>query len=211
MQSSSPFLQTPSTPGSSSYYSARSHQPLVSSPLASPKSSPVVAAQARRRAQYKTRETSSSRTPIILCQPLFTQANGKTPEETQSSLLRERFRARCFERAQKERQEKVKKSRTVSGSDDVFFDSAMDCDEDEDEESVMQDEVCDFLVRRISAEGRCWMLSRSSSGGSLPMLHTKKTMLIAFHIVKTSGLLLTQTWKTSAGGKTNYKVCASIS
>lgn len=87
----------------------------------------------------------------------------------------------------------------------------MDCDEDEDEESVMQDEVCDFLVRRISAEGRCWMVSRSSSGGSLPMPHIKKTMLIAFHIVKTSGLLLTQTWKTSAGGKTNYKVCASIS
>jgi len=146
MQSSSPFFQTPSTPGRSSYYSARSHQPLNSSPLASPKSSPVVAAQARRKAQYKSRETSLLKTPTTLRQPLFTQTSSKTPEDSEKSLLRERFRARCLERAQKERQEKVKKHRTASSSD-VFFDAEMDCDEDEDEESVMQDEVCDFPVR----------------------------------------------------------------
>lgn len=146
MQNSSSFFQTPSTPGRSSYYSARSHQPLVSSPLVSPKSSPVVAAQARRQAQYKTRVSSSSRTSITFGQPLFTQNGSKTPEDPQKSLLRERFRARCFERAQKEREEKVKRQRTASSSD-VFFDAEMDCDEDEDDDSVMKDEVCDFPVR----------------------------------------------------------------
>ncbi|OAX39943.1 hypothetical protein K503DRAFT_738519 [Rhizopogon vinicolor AM-OR11-026] len=166
MQSSSPFFQTPSTPGRSSYYTSRSHQPLTSSPLASPKSSPVIAAQARRQAQYKTRETSSSRTPFTLSQPLFAQSSGKTPEDAQKSLLRERFRARCLERAQKERQEKVKGRRTASSSD-VFFDSEMDCDEDEDEDSVMQDE----LFRRIIAnaahkKNHSYRLSYSQDVGS---------------------------------------------
>ncbi|KAG2140695.1 hypothetical protein DEU56DRAFT_798284 [Suillus clintonianus] len=145
MQSSSPTVfQTPSTPGRSSYYSARSHQPLASSPLASPKSSPVVAAQARRQAQYKTRATGSSRsaTNQLPC----TQSGSQTPENPQKSFLRDRFKARCLERAQKQRHDKVQKQRTASGSD-VFFDSEMDCDEDEDEEFVMQDE----LFRRIIA------------------------------------------------------------
>ncbi|KAG1726399.1 hypothetical protein EDB19DRAFT_1752569 [Suillus lakei] len=144
MQSSSPIFQTPSTPGRSSYYSARSHQPLASSPLASPKSSPVLAAQARRQAQYKARVTSSSRSAST--QLPCAQAGSKTPENPQKTFLRDRFKARCLERAQKQRHDKVQKQRTHSSSD-VFFDSEMDCDEDEDDEFVMQDE----LFRRIIA------------------------------------------------------------
>jgi hypothetical protein len=193
VQSSSPFFQTPSTPGRSSYYSARSHQPFNSSPLASPKSSPVVAAQARRQAQYKTRVTSSSRTPISISKPVFAQTSNKTPDDPDKSLLRESFRARCLERAKKERQEKVTKRRTPSSSD-VFFDCEMDCDEDEDEESVMQDEVRGFPVRGFLL--RYWILSCSSFGESLQMLRTRKHMLIAFHILMMSDHLSTQIWRT---------------
>jgi len=149
MQSSSPIFQTPSTPGRSSYYSARSHQPLASSPLASPKSSPVVAAQARRQAQYKARVTSSSRSAAS--QFPCTQSGSKTPENPQKTFLRDRFKARCLERAQKQRHDKVQKQRTPSSSD-VFFDCEMDCDEDEDDELVMQDEVCDFPDRGSAAD-----------------------------------------------------------
>ncbi|KAG1771990.1 hypothetical protein EV702DRAFT_1134966 [Suillus placidus] len=166
MQSSSPIFQTPSTPGrsGSSYYSARSHQPLASSPLASPKSSPVVAAQARRQAQYKARVTSSSTSATT--QFLCTQAGIKTPENPQKTFLRDRFKARCLERAQKQRHDKVQKQRTRSSSD-VFFDSEMDCDEDEDDEFVMQDE----LFRRIIAntahkQNHSYRLSYSYDVGS---------------------------------------------
>ncbi|KAG1867193.1 hypothetical protein DFJ58DRAFT_679188 [Suillus subalutaceus] len=163
MQSSSPIFQTPSTPGRSSYYSARSHQPLASSPLASPKSSPVAAAQARRQAQYKARVTSSSRSAAQLpC----TFAGSNTPENPQKTFLRDRFKARCLERAQKQRHDKVQKQRTHSSSD-VFFDSEMDCDEDEDDELVMQDE----LFRRIIAntahkQNHSYRLSYSYDVGS---------------------------------------------
>ncbi|KAG2068533.1 hypothetical protein BDR04DRAFT_1232758 [Suillus decipiens] len=165
MQSSSPIFQTPSTPGrSSSYYSARSHQPLNSSPLVSPKSSPVAAAQARRQAQYKARVTSSSRSAPS--QLPCTQAGIKTPENPQKTFLRDRFKARCLERAQKQRHDKVQKRRTCSSSD-VFFDSEMDCDEDEDDELVMQDE----LFRRIIAntahkQNHSYRLSYSYDVGS---------------------------------------------
>ncbi|KAG1729521.1 uncharacterized protein EDB91DRAFT_1159470 [Suillus paluster] len=159
MQSSSPIFQTPSTPGRSSYYSARSHQPLASSPLASPKSSPVVSAQARRQAQYKAR-------PLATQLPCV-QAGSRTPENPQKTFLRDRFKARCLERAQKQRQDKVQKQRTASSSD-VFFDAEMDCDdEDEDDESIMQDE----LFRRIIAntahkKNHAYRLSYSCDVGS---------------------------------------------
>ncbi|KIK40396.1 hypothetical protein CY34DRAFT_807251 [Suillus luteus UH-Slu-Lm8-n1] len=164
MQSSSPIFQTPSTPGRSSYYSARSHQPLASSPLASPKSSPVVAAQARRQAQYKSRVTSSSRSATT--QLPCTEAGSKTPENPQKTFLRERFKARCLERAQKQRHDKVQKQRSCSSSD-VFFESEMDCDEDEDDEMVMQDELFKRIIANTAHKrNHSYRLSYSYDVGS---------------------------------------------
>jgi hypothetical protein len=56
--------------------------------------------------------------------------------------LRNRFKARCFERAAKAREKAIKGKRYAnqsSGSDDFTMD--YDDDEDEDDEDIMQDEV----------------------------------------------------------------------
>ncbi|KAG6379884.1 hypothetical protein JVT61DRAFT_10446 [Boletus reticuloceps] len=142
---SSPLSLTCSTPSRSSYCSARSHQPVNSSPLASPTySSPTHGIQQRRRAQYK------SMTPGSYCSPV-TRASAKlpfrtgnqTPEEPQKVFLRERLQARCREHAQQLRKRTVNSRR----SSDMFSDVFMDCDDDEEESDdvIMQDE----LFRRI--------------------------------------------------------------
>lgn len=137
--SSSPL--TCSTPSRSSYYSARSHQPMNSSPLASPTySSPTHKVQERRRAQYKSIAPPSYRSSIATtpAKPLFRLGN-QTPEDPQKVFLRERFQARCRAHAQKLRERAVHSRRSSDKYSDIF----MDCD-DEDEESddvIMQDEV----------------------------------------------------------------------
>lgn len=93
-------------------------------------------------------------------------AGSKTPENPQKTFLRDRFKARCLERAQKQRHDKVQKQRTHSSSD-LFYDAEMDCDEDEDDELVMQDE----LFRRIIAntaykQNHSYRLSYSYDVGS---------------------------------------------
>lgn len=132
--------------------------------MASPESpkSPVSAAQARRHSQYKSRTlitpvASSSKTSLrkgrsphsvtsLGIGALF--GGGTTPtvsaETPQNSLLRQRFKARCFERAAKARDKAIKGRRYI-GSSDGFDDMAMDCedDEEEDEDDVMKDEVSD--------------------------------------------------------------------
>lgn len=120
---------------------------MNSSPLAeSPRSSPVTAAQ-RRRSGYK---------------PNFPPLGGlnlntgmgrvsSSAEEPQKAFLRERFRARCFERAMKDRDRARRRSRSSygsvsGGSSDGDEDAEMDTDgeedpEIEDENVTMQDEV----------------------------------------------------------------------
>ena len=138
LHSSSPSIAC-STPSRSSYYSARSHQPINSSPLASPSySSPTHHAQERRRAQYKSM-THAYRSPTTHTSAnLLFRAGTQTPTDPQKMLLRERFQARCREHAQKLRERAVSSRRSSDRYSDVF----MEYDDDEESDDViMQDEV----------------------------------------------------------------------
>ncbi|KAK0193532.1 hypothetical protein F5146DRAFT_1031120 [Armillaria mellea] len=116
---SSPVLRTPS------------HRPIKSSPLASQStsplsptfSSPLSAAQARRKSQYKTMTPSSGTSPVSkrfprrtvsVSAPLF-GSDASTPEQSQKEFLRQRFQTRCFQRAAKARESAVKRKRHGSG------------------------------------------------------------------------------------------------
>lgn len=148
MQNSSPTPFYPSTPGPSTRcypaLSIQTYQPIHSSPLAeSPRSSPVVSAQ-RRRSSYK------ATFPTI---PAFKLAPGNatnTVEEPQKAFLRERFKARCFERARQDREKalrRISRGRSVDGnisggSSDGDGDADMDSEgEEDDENTLMQGEV----------------------------------------------------------------------
>ncbi|KAF8157132.1 hypothetical protein B0H34DRAFT_712333 [Crassisporium funariophilum] len=158
MQSSSPSTQYPSTPAASRH--PLQYRPLNSSPLAdSPgKSSPVAAAQARRRSQYKA---LAPVTPVPLrsfssssrqCsgrlfsngKNVSTNAASENPDP-QKVFLRDRFKARCFERAAKARERAIRGKRYVGEPSSDDFD--MEGDEEEGDEDIMQDE----LFRRIMA------------------------------------------------------------
>ncbi|KAJ7232068.1 hypothetical protein C8J57DRAFT_1384039 [Mycena rebaudengoi] len=164
MQGPGLLLQTPSRPVSSDsgYYSGLgSHKPRHSSPLAgsSPSSSPIAAAQARRRSQYKSRvpslpvasssRTSASSRPARLNSPLLF---GDATEDPQKEFLRARLKQRCLERASRERARAVKKRRFMSsseaGSDDASMEVDMD-DEDEDDKEEGADPAFDVLFTRI--------------------------------------------------------------
>ncbi|KAF8871574.1 hypothetical protein BD779DRAFT_1576005 [Infundibulicybe gibba] len=135
------------------------HQPMHSSPLASPAapaSSPLASASLRRRSQYKT-HTGSTQTRRVhpgSCPPmssaaLFENVGRRTTADaskSQGSILREKFKARCFERAAKAK-ERVIASRRFGGSEASSDgpDEAMDDETGDAYEDMMQDE----LFRRI--------------------------------------------------------------
>ena len=144
-------LNDPSTPGPSPRrsLSIQTYQPINSSPLAeSPRSSPALSAQ-RRRSGYKSSFPST--------RPFNANGNDffSTVEEPQKAFLRERFKARCFERAKKDREiarRRVSSSRSSDGSvSGGSSDAEMEFeDEEEDEDTAMQDEVrVSLLARRI--------------------------------------------------------------
>lgn len=143
MRSSSP--NHPSTPclPSRRYpsLSISTHQPLQSSPLASPssKSSPISTVQ-RRKSGYK------AAFPLLFSN----SADSRPAEEPQKAFLRERFKARCFARAKKDREKawsRANRNSTGSvsgGSSDGDGDFEMDDDDGEDvegEDATMQEEV----------------------------------------------------------------------
>jgi hypothetical protein len=119
-------------------------------------SSPLADTQARRRSQYyKSRNTTLSPrrscssnphnatvTPGVGYRLTRRSLSAETPQKT---FLRERFQARCLERAQKKKErETLRRGWSVSGSEGSSegIDEAMDCEDDgEDDETVMQDEV----------------------------------------------------------------------
>jgi len=119
---------------SPSRFSNPSQQPPPSSPLASNFSSftPVPRTPTRHR-QYKNRDFSSP-TPA--------------QENPRKAFLREQFKKRCFERAQKARQDQVQNRRRSScalSSDGFDFgdDAEMEESESQDaEDDVLNDEVC---------------------------------------------------------------------
>ena len=159
MHSSSPSYCSPSTPAclrNPLQFRPSNSSPLAESPSAS---SPVVAAQARRRSQYKPR---SPQTPTVSSRRISgNYSEGRSlssrsslsaysvgiPENPPKLSMRDKFRARCLERAVKAREKAIKGRRYVlqhPSSDD----QPMDDDESEDEEDIMQDEVStDSLVR----------------------------------------------------------------
>ncbi|KAF8628067.1 hypothetical protein AX17_006070 [Amanita inopinata Kibby_2008] len=85
---------------------------------------------------------------------LSSDSRGSTPtqraEDPLKSFLRQKFRARCIERAAKAREQQIKRRRHSGGSfssdaSSDGYDEAMDEDDEEDDEWVMRDE----LFRRI--------------------------------------------------------------
>ena len=151
MLSSSPSYCSPSTP--LCLRNPLQFRPLNSSPLAeSPSaSSPVIAAQARRKSQYKSRSPKTPTTRRISgnyslgdvslsSKSLFASSAGVLENPPKFSM-RDRFRARCIERAVKARERAIKGRRYTHhlSSDDQPMDD--DDDESEDEEEIMKDEV----------------------------------------------------------------------
>ncbi|EMD30727.1 hypothetical protein CERSUDRAFT_120330 [Gelatoporia subvermispora B] len=137
-------LFPPTTPSSRDF---NPYTPLHSSPLASasgssplsPKSSPVLAASARRRAQYKsqshrspTRSRRSSSAFVFAGSDDAQAAPSGSREAPRKAVLRERFRARCMERERR---------RSARMDDDM---EGEDVDDDEGEE-MLNDE----LMKRI--------------------------------------------------------------
>ncbi|THH04349.1 hypothetical protein EW145_g5581 [Phellinidium pouzarii] len=114
--------------------------PLVLSPSSSPGPiSPVVEAQTRRRSQYKSRTAGPSNRAI-----------GSPPasETNQTVFLRERFKAKCFERARLAREKGVLRRR--SAASDISSDG-FDVEMDMDDEDIRDDDdgFDDELFQRI--------------------------------------------------------------
>jgi hypothetical protein len=154
MHSASPPYQCPSTPLAPR--NPLTYKPLNSSPLTCSsdwsKSSPVAAPQAhRRRSQYKTltlntptRKFSNSRRSSGR---LFTDGDYITTParpDSQKLSLRNRFKARCFERAAKAREKAIKGKRYANHPSSDDFNMDYDDEEDDDDDDIMQDEVCVF-------------------------------------------------------------------
>ena len=75
-----------------------------------------------------------------VARPDFTMAVEEPPHKT---ILRDRFRARCLERAVKDRERKIKGKRRASEPSSDGPDETMDWDDEEDDdESILNDNVC---------------------------------------------------------------------
>ncbi|KAJ7053355.1 hypothetical protein C8F01DRAFT_1064876 [Mycena amicta] len=178
----STYNQTPARPSPTSVFHfskspALMHKPSHSSPLAGSSplsahndddggldfdvdhndfaSSPTVAVQARRRAQYKSSPNVPTRTPrmppLLLGFPRRPSGGvdlgpgaelGDDGDASQAAFLRTRLKKRCFERAAKARERAVNGKRTSMPSSDGF-----DVDEDMDDEE--EDPLLDDLFLRI--------------------------------------------------------------
>lgn len=130
----------------------RASQPPPSSPL-SPRFgsfSPIPRTPTRHR-QYKNRDFSS---------PTLVQEN---PRKT---FLREQFKKRCIERAQKARHDQVRSRRASLSSDGFDYDDDAEMEESENqnsEDDVLNDEVCWGLAPSASVR----LTSRPSCLGAL--------------------------------------------
>ncbi|KAF7300527.1 hypothetical protein HMN09_00937200 [Mycena chlorophos] len=130
-----------------------------------PGSSPTVALQARRRAQYKTAPNASagpSRPVARMPPPLFGgfprrpsggvdlgagADMGDDGDQSQTAFLRTRLKKRCLERAAKARERAVNGKR--KGRDNVLSSDGFEVDMDEEMEEEDDDEDVDELFVRI--------------------------------------------------------------
>jgi len=139
-------------------------QPPSSSPLGPNfgSFSPVPRTPTRHR-QYKNRDFSS---------PIPAQENPR------KAFLREQFKKRCFERAQKARQDQVRdrrKSSSALSSDGFDFDDDAEMEESENQDAddaVLNDEVC---AKRLS------VLVHLSRRNLLPIQLFRRIMASARH------------------------------
>jgi len=185
-------------------------RPLNSSPLAdSPgKSSPVVAAQARRRSQYKSHSPTTplqsrsvsggSHTSARLFSGVGNVANfGSADTDPQKVSLRDRFKARCLERAVRARAKAIRGKRYGDLQDPSSDDFQMDDDDSEDDEDIMQDEVC-LTTPSISHSTKFFLLSFSE--GLWLMLVEKSNTRTGYPMLMKSVPPLTQTSTISTPG-----------
>ncbi|KAF9478995.1 hypothetical protein BDN70DRAFT_879279 [Pholiota conissans] len=112
-------------------------------------SSPMAAAQARRRSQYKS--PVGFKHDSTVARRLFS-SDGVSKDDTDAhkSFLRDRIKAHCFERAAKARERAIYGKRKSSMYEPSSDDYPMDDDDEEDDEDIMQDE----LFRRIMANAK---------------------------------------------------------
>ncbi|KAI0072094.1 hypothetical protein K474DRAFT_1678922 [Panus rudis PR-1116 ss-1] len=181
MQITNMLSYEPKTPTRPKKYTNYHNIPLDSSPLASsPGSSPISSAQARRRTSYKTpnfSSPSSSRLPSSSShhRTLFsshTSSNSRTPApksrpprakeafasipategNNHKAFLRERFRARCVERAVKDRERKIagKRAAMFSDASSDGFDELMDDADEDDVDAVLNDELFGRIMTSVN-------------------------------------------------------------
>ena len=80
-------------------------------------------------------------------------------ENPRKAFLREQFKKRCFERAQKARQDQVRdrrKSSSALSSDGFDYDDDAEMEESENqdaEDDVLNDEVCETVAHSASRDG----------------------------------------------------------
>lgn len=168
----SSFDEGPRTPSSSSPYRPHTSSPLSETFSPSPSTSAAAKLQSRRLAQYKSITTPTARRRVSSayhhsrskhpaaaatdepsfgirhCRSLATAASspGDVESNNQPSdvLLRNRLRQRCAHRAQQAHTKRVERERrrnALSSSDGEGMDVESD-EEDNDEELVLNDEVC---------------------------------------------------------------------
>jgi len=75
-------------------------------------------------------------------------------EAPQKTFLRERFRARCFERAARAKEKAVSVKRYASEASSDGFDEAMDDEDEEDDDDIMQDELFSRIMANASSKQR---------------------------------------------------------
>ncbi|KIP10832.1 hypothetical protein PHLGIDRAFT_115179 [Phlebiopsis gigantea 11061_1 CR5-6] len=167
------MFSTPSTPSSRLHRSDHSspYYPAFSSPLASseaggssPPPSPTYVA--RRRSQFKSRgevhpvatdRRQSSRrvtTGAIPFSLTRREPQGSSEEPTRTTILRERFKARCIEKANQDRERKVKGKRRAMDLSSDGFDELMDCEEDEDDDTVMNDPFFQRIISNLKQKSK---------------------------------------------------------
>lgn len=163
------MLSSPiSQPKAPSYAQYEPHTPSSlrsSSPISSPPSSPTHKTTPRRVSQYKATTSSTAGSPSRRKSSAYVKKHAASTSQwdgnvirgplsgTESqtepaldSLLRERFKRRCLERAQRAREAKVRSGRrSVRYSSDC---EDMDMDTDDDEDGLMNDEVWDCRIFR---------------------------------------------------------------
>ncbi|KDR72740.1 hypothetical protein GALMADRAFT_252956 [Galerina marginata CBS 339.88] len=165
MQPSSPLSYYPQTPSGSR--NPLQFRPLNSSPLVespgSPKTSPVAAAQARRKSQYKAHTPTTPllsrgflgargptrRTPSAASNP-SSYLGGSVESDPQKVFLRDRLKARCLERAVKAREQAIRGKRRGHLNEPSSDDQPMDDDDEEDDEDIMQDELFRRIMNNVS-------------------------------------------------------------